>query len=81
MNTILNVMQKEANYKETENGGIALKSTRSAILDMFALCGAYRSRSDEDCIFMFKKALEENAELALKCLFYLSDCRGGKLFA
>ena len=78
MNSILNAMQEQANYKLTENGGIALKSTRSAVLDMFALCGAYRTRSEEDCIFMFKKAFEENADLALKCLFYIGDCRGGQ---
>ena len=78
MNTVLNAMQKQENYKFTENGGVALKSTRSAVLDMFALCGAYRKRSEEDCIFMFKKALEEDADLALKCLFYLADCRGGQ---
>ena len=78
MNTVLNAMKNQANYKLTENGGVALKSTRSAVLDMFALCGAYRSRSEEDCIFMFKKALEENADMALKCLFYIADCRGGQ---
>ena len=27
---------------------------------------------------MFKKALEEDADLAMKCLFYLADCRGGQ---
>ena len=78
MNTVLNTMQEVANYKLTENGGVALKSTRSAVLDMFALCGAYRTRSEDDCILMFKNALEENADLALKCLFYLADCRGGQ---
>ena len=78
MNSFLNEMSNDANYKLTENGGVALKSTRSAVLDMFALCGAYRSRSEDDCILMFKNALEENAELALRCLFYLADCRGGQ---
>ena len=78
MNTVLEAMKEQANYKETENGGIALKSTNSAVLDMFALCGAYRDRSDDDCIFMFKEAFEENPNLALKCLFYLGDCRGGQ---
>lgn len=75
---MLNAMQEQANYKTTENGGVALKSTRSAVLDMFALCAAYRTRSEDDCIFMFKNALEENAELAMKCLFYLRDIRGGQ---
>ena len=78
MNTFLNEMVNDANYKETENGGIALKSTKSAVLDMFALCAAYRNRSDEDCVFMFKNAIEENMDLALKCLFYIADCRGGQ---
>ena len=78
MNTVLNAMQEQANYKTTENGGVALKSTRSAVLDMFALCATYRTHSEDDCILMFKNALEENAELAMKCLFYIADCRGGQ---
>ncbi len=78
MNSMLNALKNADNFKFTENGGVAHKSTRSDVLDMFALCGAYRSRSDEDCILMFKNALAENAELAMKCLFYLADCRGGQ---
>lgn len=77
-NTFLDSMKREMNYIETENGGITHKSTLDAVYDMFALGGAYRSRSDEDCILLFKKALEENEELALKCLFYLRDIRGGQ---
>lgn len=77
-NTFLDNIKREMNYTETENGGITHKSTLDAVYDMFALGGAYRSRSDEDCILLFKKALEENEELALKCLFYLRDIRGGQ---
>ena len=77
-NTFLDSLKREMNYTETENGGITHKSTLDAVYDMFALGGAYRSRSDEDCILLFKKALEENEELALKCLFYLRDIRCGQ---
>ena len=51
------------------------------VYDMFATGGAYRRRNDEDCILLFKNAYEEDKSLALKCLFYLRDVRGGKLFA
>lgn len=77
MNTFLNGLQIASNITNTENGGLARRSTLSAVYDMFALGGAYRKRSDEDCILLFKEALEENESLALKCLFYLRDCRGG----
>ena len=77
-NSFLDSLKRENNYTTTENGGIAHKSTLNAVYDMFALGGAYRSRSDEDCILLFKNALEENEELALKCLFYLRDIRCGQ---
>lgn len=81
MNTFLNQMVKNDNIDYTENGGITRKTTESKILDMFAVGGAYRSRSDEDIILLFENAFDENHELAMKCLFYLRDIRGGKLFA
>ena len=78
MNNFLNALTNETNYRYTENGAITHKTTKSSLLDMFALCGAYRNRSDEDCILAFKKALEENETYAMKCLFYLRDVRGGQ---
>ena len=78
MNTFLNEMKAADNYTLTENGSLTYKSTLNKVLDMFALGGAYRNRSDEDCILLFKQAYEEDPKLALKCLFYIADCRGGQ---
>lgn len=77
-NSFVNNLLNETNYTRTENGALAHKSTRSAVLDMFALCGAYRNRYDSECIVMFQNALTEDEILALKCLFYLRDVRGGQ---
>lgn len=81
MNEFLKAMKNETNYGYTEKGGVKHNSTLNAVLDMFAMGGSMRNRSDEDVILMFKKAYQEDATLALKCLFYLRDCRGGKLVA
>ena len=78
MNTFMNGLQNATNFKHTENGAVAHKSTMMMVYDMFAFGGAYRKRSLEDCVLLFKNAYEENPELALKCLFYLGDCRGGQ---
>lgn len=78
MNTVLDSLKREFNFTVTENGAIAHKTTLSAIYDMFAFGGAYRNRSDEDCILLFKKALAQDETLALKCLFYIRDIRGGQ---
>lgn len=81
MNKMLEAMKDATNFGYTENHAIKHLTTKSDLLDMFAMGGAYRNRSDEDCILLFKKALEENEVYALKCLFYLRDVRGGKLVA
>lgn len=78
MNAFMNGLQNATNLTRTENGALTHKSTRSDLLDMFAMGGAYRKRSDEDVILMFRKAFAENPVYALKCLFYLRDARGGQ---
>lgn len=77
-NSFLNGMQTATNYTYTENGAITHKSTQSKLLDMFALGGAYRNRSDDDVRVLFRGAFAENPVYALKCLFYLRDVRGGQ---
>ena len=81
MNQLLNGLKNQSNFTLTENGAITHKTTKSMLLDMFAMGAAMRNRSDNDVICMFKNAYEENPEYALKCLFYIRDVRGGKLFA
>ena len=78
MNKFLNGLEDATNFIVTENGAISHRTTKSDLLDMFALGAAMRSRSDADVILMFKKAYEENPTYALKCLFYIGDCRGGQ---
>ena len=78
MNTFLNGLRTADNFTLTENGGLTHKSTMNGLLDLFAMGAAYRIRSDEDCILLFKKAFEEDPVYALKCLFYIRDIRGGQ---
>ena len=49
-NTFMNALKDEYNYDRTQNGALAHKTTRSKVYDMFALGGAYRQRSDSDCV-------------------------------
>lgn len=78
MNTFMNGLTNATNFTYTENGALTHRTTKSDLLDMFAMGGAYRSRSDEDVILLFKNAYAENPVYALKCLFYLRDVRGGQ---
>ena len=78
MNTFLNGMKVANNYTFTENGAVTHKSTMDGLMDLFAMGAAYRSRSDEDVIVLFKDAFIADPVYALKCLFYIRDVRGGQ---
>ena len=81
MNKLINGVKNTTNFTFTENGGLTHKTTRSDLLDLFAMGAAFRKRSDDDCILLFRNAFDENPIYALKCLFYIRDARGGKLIA
>ena len=78
MNSFLNGMKQVNNYAVTENGALTHFTTMDGLLDLFAMGAAYRTRTDEDVILLFKKAFDENPVYALKCLFYIRDVRGGQ---
>ena len=78
MNKFMNGLIDATNIGYTENGAICRKTTKSDLLDMFAMGAAMRNRSDEDVIVMWRKAFAENPVYALKCLFYIRDVRGGQ---
>ena len=69
MNTFMNGLTNASNFAFTENGALTHKTTKSDLLDMFAMGAAYRTRTDADVILMFRKAFKENPVYALKCLF------------
>lgn len=78
MNNFANAVKDMATLGLTENGAVTRTTTGSAVYDLFALGSAYRTRSDDDCIFLFKKAFEEDEKYALKCLFYIRDSMEGQ---
>lgn len=78
MNELLRGLQEQANVTRTTNGAITYKSTLNKVYDMFAQGAAMRGASEGDCVLMFKNAYEEDPTIALKCLFYLRDIRGGQ---
>lgn len=78
MNQLLSSMQNTNNVTQTENGAGAYKSTKSNVLDFFALGSALRNRPESEQVDIFASAWMENPQLALKAMFYARDVRGGQ---
>ena len=74
---MLEKLKKENNYGYTENGAVTYKSTQSDCLDLFSTIGAMRYLSDKEIINRFVRAYIEDADLAMKILFYGRDVREG----
>lgn len=74
---MLQELKKEANYTLTENGALTYASTMDHCLDLFATAGGLRNAAEEEINKRFVRAYAENADTAMKILFYARDIRGG----
>ena len=74
---MLNYLKKEANIAYTQNGAVTNLGTMSDCLDLFAAIGAIRAAGEQDIINRFVRAYTENADIAMKILFFGRDVRGG----
>jgi len=78
MNELLKNLKERENVTYTANGAKAYHSTMSKVYDLFAQGGAMRGASNSDCAGLFAAAYKEDPSMALKCLFWLRDIRGGQ---
>jgi len=77
---LVNAMHSPKPKGRTANGAVTHESSGDALVDMFALAGAFRSKAlsdDSSVIELFKEALEQDKIIALKILFWARDIRGG----
>ena len=66
------------NEARTLNNAKAYSTTKSSVLDFFSLGGAVRNMADDEMLSLFARAMGEDQVLALKCMFYFRDVRGGQ---
>lgn len=77
MSNLSNAIREEMKWDKTTNGADALNTTSSKCLDLFGRAGSVRNLSVEDKQIMFDSAFKEDADIAVKLLFYIRDIRGG----
>ena len=70
-------LEESQNVSVTENGAVGYRTTGKALLDLNWRVSSLRSADDDTIIQLFRKAWNENPELAMKWLFYARDIRGG----
>lgn len=72
------LLLNETTKTRTENNALAYSTTKSAILDLFGIGGAGRNLEPSIIYQKISQALAEDKELAIRCLLFLGDIRGGQ---
>lgn len=62
---------------QTANGAVTHSTSLNAVVDMFFLAGASRRMDKQAIKNVFVKAFDQDPILAIKCLFWSRDVRGG----
>ena len=75
---LVDELEKSTNVAYTANNAISNRSSLDAVLDFFASGGAMRYNTESEIFDLFHKAFVQDNLLALKCLFYFRDIRGGQ---
>lgn len=76
MTKLIDGIREGTNKVLTENGDTAYASTFNKNLDFFGIAAALRNKQD-DLMWLFYDAYNEEPKLAIKNLLYLRDVRGG----
>ncbi|MDE5892533.1 MAG: DUF2828 family protein [Acetatifactor sp.] len=71
------VLRKAGNFTHTENGAVALNTTRDARLDFFSTVGSLREADENRICTLFAQSYGQDALFTMKILFYARDIRGG----
>lgn len=74
MNKFIESMDDFSNLTLTDNGMTALKSSKSALVDLFFAIGSARKI---DLTSQFKRALSEDRDLAIRIVLHARDAREG----
>lgn len=75
--TLVNAAQMPSHDALTANGAVTHSSSDSKCVDLFAIGAAMRNKSSEEILNVFEAAWNEDANIALKILFWIRDVRGG----
>lgn len=78
MTTFLDALKAtQSRNAHTENGALTHSDSGNDVLNFFGLAGAMRNNV-ADAKRLFRAALAEDRQLAIRALFYLRDIRGGQ---